>query len=262
MQKCSQIYSRVPQGGFGWNEGTPDNTCVPIRRLARHHRAGYEGAVVDPRNGNRAPDPSERCGLGPAVPIPTFDGALPWLSGTWFSCRPLRPHRFCHFLNRDLPAQGREAPRTQAPASSANLYWPGPHPLTEERTFQHHFDITRPEPKEKPRKVRKPQPRKPRVRKPRVPTKTPEEQREARRAYEQTRSQTPDRKEYVRLQKQKARQERKEAGLCRICSSTAIPGQTKCEMCRDKHRVSRRASATKQREKARNAASTEAPGDQ
>ena len=139
---------------------------------------------------------------------------------------------------------------------------PAPHPLTEERTFQHRFDITRPEPKEKPRKVRKPQPRKPRVRKPRVPTKTVEERIESRRAYEQTRSQTPDRKEYVRLQKQKDRRERKAAGQCRICSSTAIPGQTRCEVCRDKHRVSRRASATKQREKARNAASTEAPGDQ
>ena len=120
LEKKSRIYSRVPHGKFGWNEGTPDNTCVPIRRLARHRRAGYEGAVVDPRNGNRAPDPSERCGLGTAVPIPTFDGALPWLSGTWFSCRPLRPHRFRHFLNRDLPAQGREAPRTQAPPSSGS----------------------------------------------------------------------------------------------------------------------------------------------
>ena len=115
------------------------------------------------------------------------------------------------------------APDLTAPVSSSirlphpfkcarfSLYWPGPlttrvqvglemvspsagkptsraspHPLTEERTFQHYFEITRPEPKkEKPRKAP-------------TPKRTPEEQREARRLYERARNKQPERKEAAR----------------------------------------------------------------
>ena len=110
-----------------------------------------------------------------------------------------------------------------------------PHPLTEERTFQQTFELTKP----KPRKTIKPNLRKPKARKPRVPTKTVEERIESSREYDRTRRQTDERKKFQRLYKQKVRQERKAAGQCRNCSNEAITGQTRCEVCRDKHRASR-----------------------
>ena len=113
------------------------------------------------------------------------------------------------------------------------------HPLTEERTFQQTFELTKPKPKPKPRKAPEPKPRKPKARKPRVPTKTVEERIESRREYDRTRRQTDDRKEFQRLYKQQVRHECKAAGLCRNCSNKAITGQTRCEVCRDKHRASR-----------------------
>ena len=94
-----------------------------------------------------------------------------------------------------------------------------PHPCSKRITFQ----LEKPEPKTKPKKVRKPKPRKPRIREPKVPTRTAEEQSEARRESDQARNQTPDRKEFNRLQKEKARQDRKAAGLCKSCPNQVIP---------------------------------------
>ena len=136
-----------------------------------------------------------------------------------------------------------------------------PHPCSKRIIFQHTFELTRPEPKEKPRKIRKPQPKKPKVREPRVPTKTPEEQREARRVYDQARNQQSERKKAARLQAQKDRRERKAAGQCKTCPNPAIPGQTRCEACRDKHRASSQQYGTKRREEARKTASTAPTGD-
>ena len=114
-----------------------------------------------------------------------------------------------------------------------------PHPLTEERTFQHFFELAKAEPKKKLDKVRKPKPKKEKARKAPTPKRTPEERREARRIYEQARNQRSERKESARLHGKKARQQRKENGQCRNCSDAAIPGQTRCESCRDKHNRSR-----------------------
>ena len=131
--------------------------------------------------------------------------------------------------------------------------------LGESHTFQYTIDISPPPKKKKTKparkakvkkqpkpkvtkaepKVRKPQPRKPKVLEPRVPTRTPEEQRESRRTYEQARSQTPDRKEYRRLHARQVLREKKEKGQCRGCPNPAIPGQTRCEVCRDKHNRNR-----------------------
>ena len=101
------------------------------------------------------------------------------------------------------------------------------------------FELTKPEPKPrkapKPKPTKAPKPRKPKARKPRVPTKTTEERIESRREYDRTRRQTDERKEFQRLYKQKVRQERKAAGICRQCSNKAITGQIRCEVCRDKH---------------------------
>ena len=87
--------------------------------------------------------------------------------------------------------------------------------------------------------VRKPKPKKEKPRKAPTPKRTREEQREARRLYEWTRNRQPERKEAARLHAKKNRQEKKENGQCRDCFSEAIPRQTRCENCRDKHNRSR-----------------------
>ena len=112
-----------------------------------------------------------------------------------------------------------------------------PQPLTEGNTSQQTFELTKPKPK--PKKATKPNFRKPNAGNPGVPTKTVEERIESRREYDRTRGQTDERKKFDRLYKQKVRQERKAAGLCKTCPNPTIPGQTRCESCRDKHRASR-----------------------
>ena len=110
-----------------------------------------------------------------------------------------------------------------------------PHPLTEERTFQHHFEITRPEAKkEKPRKAP-------------TPRRTPEEKREARRLYERARNRPPERTEYRRRYAEEQRQRAKLLGKCRNCSKPAIPGQSRCFSCAEAHRQSPRRSYAKRR---------------
>ena len=80
--------------------------------------------------------------------------------------------------------------------------------------------------------------------KPRVEP-TPEQieaQKEARRAYEKKRNQTPERKELKRRVTQEKRNEARSLGLCITCHGTPIPDQTRCETCAENHRVSRRQS--------------------
>ena len=111
----------------------------------------------------------------------------------------------------------------------------GPPPYSERITFHHTFKLTKPEPKHKPKKVSNPKPKKPQARKPRTPTRTPEEQKERQRNYDQVRNQQPQRKESCHRRAQKVRNERKLAGLCVGCGKQAIPGLTRCMVCRDKH---------------------------
>ena len=78
---------------------------------------------------------------------------------------------------------------------------------------------------------------------------TPEERRE----YERVRSQTPERKEYRRQLRRKQVRIAKETGKCKDCSNPAIPGQTKCETCAQKHRQRRRKDDANRRAKAKQA---------
>ena len=77
------------------------------------------------------------------------------------------------------------------------------------------------------------------------PKATPEDRRE----YERTRRQRPERRETLRKASQANRQKAKNLGLCRDCSNPAIPGQTRCEICAEKHRQADRTRATTRREK-------------
>ena len=117
-----------------------------------------------------------------------------------------------------------------------------PHPLTEERTFQHHFEITRPEPKRKPKIVRKPKPKEEKPRKAPTPKRTSEEQHEACRLHERARNRTPERREYRRRYAEEQRQRAKLLGKCQNCSKPAIPSQSRCETCAEAHRQSPRRS--------------------
>ena len=76
---------------------------------------------------------------------------------------------------------------------------------------------------------------------------------EHRREYERARSTTPERKEYQRQSRQRRIQIAKEAGKCRDCSNLAIPSQTMCETCAEKHRISRRKNDARRRAEAKKA---------
>ena len=143
---------------------------------------------------------------------------------------------------------------------------------TKGRFFQHTFKL--PENNRRHRaKTRKPPtqkpPRKPTVRKPqkkaavpkarqpkRRPEPTPAEV-EARRQklldYYRLKNQTPEHKERARLFAQEKRRKSKELGLCRDCPNPAIPGQSRCETCAEKHRQARKRAeerASQQRKQA------------
>ena len=68
---------------------------------------------------------------------------------------------------------------------------------------------------------------------------------EKRRAHDRRRSQRPERKEAARQAAKKRRDRLIAAGLCDACEGPPIPGQTRCEECAEKHRISRRKSQAK-----------------
>ena len=74
----------------------------------------------------------------------------------------------------------------------------------------------------------------------------------SRQEYERVRRQSPERQEAHSRAEQKRRQRAKELGLCRHCSAEAIPSQTRCETCAEKHRQARRKNGAvwKEKEKA------------
>ena len=86
------------------------------------------------------------------------------------------------------------------------------------------------------RKIRVKEPN--RDKKPR-PTPTPlalQERIQKRREYEKSRNQRPERRQYARDREKERRQKAKELGICKTCSQPAIPGQTRCPPCAEKHR--------------------------
>ena len=123
--------------------------------------------------------------------------------------------------------------------------------LGESHTFQYTIDISPPPKKKKTKPTKKPKvkkPPKPKVTKVKPKAKkppksrirlSPEERAQRRRAYEKARSQLPHRRELMRRQKNKRHRQAKELGLCRTCRNPAVPGQTRCQDCVEKHRLQR-----------------------
>ena len=91
--------------------------------------------------------------------------------------------------------------------------------------------------------------------------RTPEEQREARRLNEQARNRTPERREYRRRYAEEQRQRAKLLGKCQKCSKPAIPGESRCKICAEAHRQSRRRSDSKRRRTGEQHGRTEANTD-
>ena len=73
----------------------------------------------------------------------------------------------------------------------------------------------------------------------RAPVST-EELAQSRHTYNDSRNKNPNRKEQHRLLEQERRRKAREQGLCRDCRNPAIPAQTRCPTCANRHRVSRR----------------------
>ena len=95
---------------------------------------------------------------------------------------------------------------------------------------------------------KKPRPAKPKsaTKNPLTPKpKNPGPPKQERREYDRTRNRRPERMEYHRSHARERRKEAKALGLCKSCSNPAIHGQTRCENCAGKHRVSRRISDAK-----------------
>ena len=90
------------------------------------------------------------------------------------------------------------------------------------------------------------------------PKQTPEQ----RKAYDKARNQTPERKEFYRKNAQQMRLTARALGLCRACRKPAIPDQTMCEVCSEKHRQRRRKSdaARRARQKAERESQRQASG--
>ena len=130
----------------------------------------------------------------------------------------------------------------------------------ERQLFQYTIDLTRDPTRRKIKNSKvKPQkiPAEPRAAKQRKPKRatpithrapvSPEELVQCRHAYDEARSQTTERREYRRIRAREERQRAKELGRCRSCPNPAIPGETRCPGCAEKHRQSHRRSAAKSR---------------
>ena len=85
---------------------------------------------------------------------------------------------------------------------------------------------------------------------------TQEAKRQDRQEYDRQRDQIPKRKEVPSLYAQEHRRKAKELGQCRSCSTPAIPGQTRCPTCAEKHLEYRRIYDAKRRAMAIQSATT------
>ena len=69
----------------------------------------------------------------------------------------------------------------------------------------------------------------------------------SRREYERLRRQQPERQEFQRKSQKKIREKREASGLCKDCGEPAIPGQTRCEACAEKHRAKDKAARAREK---------------
>lgn len=123
-------------------------------------------------------------------------------------------------------------------------FTPGPSAYSKKIILTHSFEIPKPEPKKILKKGRTP---KPKQEKPRGAQKTLQERLETQREYERARRQSAECKAYQRETQKQLRIKGLALGLCRDCGKPSIEGQTRCEVCRDKHRPSCRRPTAERR---------------
>ena len=174
-----------------------------------------------------------------------------------------RPAPRCSSPSRTpfLCATGSHPRRPGSPGAYPPDRWTGssgiPHP--KRQLFVDAFELP---PRKRPgrpktkKPIRKPR-RKPTVRKPAKKAKPKprpeptqaevEAKRQKQLEFDRQRSKTPERREKNRLQIQERRRSAKELGLCRDCREPAIPEQSRCPTCAEKHRVDRRRWQAKRR---------------
>ena len=107
---------------------------------------------------------------------------------------------------------------------------PSPHKWAIGHTFEFTFSLPKPRVEPTPEQI--------------------EAQKEARRAYEQKRNQTPERKELQRRVAQERRDKARLLGICVVCGAPPITDNIRCETCAEKHRVSKRLSQRRARQRA------------
>ena len=71
----------------------------------------------------------------------------------------------------------------------------------------------------------------------------------SRQDYERHREQRPECREIHRRTQQEKRKKAKALGMCRNCNNKAIPDQTRCDTCAERHRMSRRRNDADRRAK-------------
>ena len=146
----------------------------------------------------------------------------------------------------DRPRHSRNCGRLH-PGSPAHA---GTRPA-ERQQFQYTIDLQRTS-KPKPQKTTAEQPaakqRKPKREPPPVTQEAPVRPKkpvQRRDAYDEAKNKTTERREYKRIRAREERQRAKELGRCRSCPNPAIPDQTRCPTCADKHRQSHRRHSEK-----------------
>ena len=121
-----------------------------------------------------------------------------------------------------------------------------PQGRVEGRTREHSFDLPWPRnPGSSPRK----KPIQTRHQKSTTVKTTRKATPKSRQEYERQRSTTQEHREQQRLRAREQRRRAKERGLCVNCGEPAIPDQTRCPTCAEKHRVDRRRWQAERRNK-------------
>ena len=127
-------------------------------------------------------------------------------------------------------------------------------PLRFSKRIQFSYTVELPVRPNAKRKTAKPKSRakKPKKDKRSPRTVSPEElelRQQARQEYERARGQNPERKQLNRDRQQRRRLRAKELGLCKQCLQPAIPDQTRCPSCAEKHRQNHKRAAAERRAK-------------
>ena len=125
-------------------------------------------------------------------------------------------------------------------AVGTTFEWEFEFPITTNPAYQ-----PKPAPKRKTKKPANPKPASARARKTSKPSTAQPVKPKASEKTKRVRLTPEERQERPRARAAEKRRKLKESGLCKDCQQPAIPGQTRCQSCANKHRQSRRPRQSK-----------------